>query len=71
VLSRQVLAAVAQFDKSCLVAKLRAARNKVHQETVRCEGGLKVVLLGLLHISSGPRVLSISTDGGSIQLPKA
>lgn len=38
VLIRQVLAAVAQFDKSCLVAKLRAARNRMRAETGRCEG---------------------------------
>jgi hypothetical protein len=37
-LIRQVLAAVAQFDKSCLVANLRAARNRVRKETGRCEG---------------------------------
>ncbi len=40
VLIRQVLAAVAQFDKSCLVAKLRAARNRVRLKTGRCEGAL-------------------------------
>jgi DNA invertase Pin-like site-specific DNA recombinase len=38
VLIRQVLAAVAQFDKSCLVAKLRAARNRVRKDKGRCEG---------------------------------
>jgi DNA invertase Pin-like site-specific DNA recombinase len=38
VLIRQVLGAVAQFDKSCLVAKLRAARNRVRKEKGRCEG---------------------------------
>jgi DNA invertase Pin-like site-specific DNA recombinase len=38
VLIRQVLAAVGQFDKSCLVAKLRAARNRVRKERGRCEG---------------------------------
>ncbi len=38
VLIRQVLAAVAQFEKSCLVAKLRAARDRRRRETGRCEG---------------------------------
>jgi DNA invertase Pin-like site-specific DNA recombinase len=40
VLIRQVLAAVAQFDKSCLVAKLRAARNRIRIATGRCGGPL-------------------------------
>lgn len=35
---RQVLAAVAQFEKSALVAKLRAARDRVRQQRGRCEG---------------------------------
>jgi DNA invertase Pin-like site-specific DNA recombinase len=38
VLIRQVLAAVAQFDKTCLVRKLRAARDRVRQAEGRCEG---------------------------------
>src|SRR5262249_6920056 len=38
VLIRQVLAAVVQFGKSCLVAKLRAARNGVRRERGHCEG---------------------------------
>jgi DNA invertase Pin-like site-specific DNA recombinase len=38
VLIRQVLAAVAQFDKTCLVRKLRAARDRKRRETGRCEG---------------------------------
>lgn len=57
-LIRQVLAAVAQFEKSSIVAKLRTARNRKRAETGRCEGGIpyglkpgeeKVVpLIGLL-----------------------
>jgi DNA invertase Pin-like site-specific DNA recombinase len=38
VLIRQVLAAVAQFEKSGLVAKLRAARDRVRRQRGRCEG---------------------------------
>lgn len=37
-LIRQVLAAVAQFEKSSVVAKLRVARNRRRAETGRCEG---------------------------------
>lgn len=37
-LIRQVLAAVAQFEKSSVVAKLRVARNRKRAETGRCEG---------------------------------
>jgi len=38
VLIRQVLGAVAQFEKSVIVAKLRAARVRKRRETGRCEG---------------------------------
>jgi DNA invertase Pin-like site-specific DNA recombinase len=38
VLIRQVLSAVHQFEKSCLVAKLRAARVRTRKEKGRCEG---------------------------------
>lgn len=38
VLIRQVLAAVSEFEKSGLVAKLRAARDRVRQQNGRCEG---------------------------------
>lgn len=58
-LIRQVLAAVAQFEKSSIVAKLRVARNRRRAETGRCEGQKpygyypgeeKVVsLIGVLH----------------------
>ncbi len=37
-LIRQVLGAVAEFEKSALVAKLRAARDRKRRETGRCEG---------------------------------
>jgi DNA invertase Pin-like site-specific DNA recombinase len=40
VLIRQVLAAVAQFEKTCIVAKLRAARDRIRNKTGRCEGPL-------------------------------
>jgi DNA invertase Pin-like site-specific DNA recombinase len=35
---RQILGAVAQFEKANLVAKLKHARNRKRAETVRCEG---------------------------------
>lgn len=38
VLIRQVLGAVAQFEKAALVAKLRGARERKKRETGRCEG---------------------------------
>jgi DNA invertase Pin-like site-specific DNA recombinase len=38
VLIRQVLGAVAQFEKSVIVAKLRAARVRKRKATGRCEG---------------------------------
>lgn len=37
-LIRQILAAVAQFEKSSVVAKLRVARNRRRASTGRCEG---------------------------------
>lgn len=37
-LVRQILAVVAQFEKTSIVAKLRKARNRKKQETGRCEG---------------------------------
>jgi DNA invertase Pin-like site-specific DNA recombinase len=40
VLIRQVLAAFSQFEKTCLVAKLRAARDRVRKENGHCEGPL-------------------------------
>lgn len=38
VLIRQVLGAVSQFEKSVIVAKLRAARRRKRRATGRCEG---------------------------------
>ena len=37
-LIRQVLGAVSQFDKSVIVLKLRAARERTRRKTGRCEG---------------------------------
>lgn len=39
VLIRQVVAAVAEFNKSQLVSRLREARQRRRRETGRCEGG--------------------------------
>lgn len=38
VLIRQVLGAVAQFEKDVIVSKLRAARERIRSRTGRCEG---------------------------------
>src|SRR5208282_4550116 len=38
VLVRQVLGAIAQFEKSSLVAKLKAARDRKREHTGKCEG---------------------------------
>jgi DNA invertase Pin-like site-specific DNA recombinase len=38
VLVRQVLGAIAQFEKASLVAKLKAARERKRKATGRCEG---------------------------------
>jgi DNA invertase Pin-like site-specific DNA recombinase len=37
-LVRQILGAVAQFEKAMLVSKLRGARDRTRRETGRCEG---------------------------------
>ncbi len=37
-LIRQLLSAIAEFDKSCLVSKLKAARQRIKKATGRCEG---------------------------------
>lgn len=39
VLVRQVLGAIAQFEKACTVAKLRAARDRIRERTGRKVGG--------------------------------
>jgi DNA invertase Pin-like site-specific DNA recombinase len=38
ILIRQVLSAVAQFDKAVIVLKLRAARDRIRRQKGRCEG---------------------------------
>lgn len=37
-LLRQLLSAIAEFDKSCLVSKLKAARQRIKKANGRCEG---------------------------------
>jgi len=37
-LIRQILGAVAEFEKSCLVAKLKGARSRIRKTGERCEG---------------------------------
>lgn len=37
-LVRQILSAIAQFDKTGIVSKLRKARERIRKETGRCEG---------------------------------
>ena len=41
VLVRQVLGAIAQFEKACTVAKLRAARDRIRERTGKKVGGRK------------------------------
>lgn len=63
VLIRQVLGAVAQFEKSVIVAKLRAARVRKRRQTGRCEGrkpfgehpGEEAVLRRILQLNCKPR----------------
>lgn len=63
VLIRQVLGAVAEFEKSAIVAKLRAARDRVREREGRCEGprefgqleGEAVALARILALSRKPR----------------
>ena len=38
ILVRQLLGAIAQFDKATLVAKLKAARDRVKERTGKCGG---------------------------------
>jgi DNA invertase Pin-like site-specific DNA recombinase len=38
VLVQQVLGAIAEFEKTSLVAKLKAARDRKRKETGKCEG---------------------------------
>lgn len=60
VLIRQVMGAVAQWDKNCLVAKLRKARIRVRATKGRCEGrkpfgsraGEKAAMLRLLELAA-------------------
>ena len=62
-LIRHVLGAVAQFEKSALVAKLRAARDRVREREGRCEGPRKfgelegevAALERILELSRKPR----------------
>ncbi len=62
-LIRQVLGAVAEFEKSTLVLKLRAARARTRRQTGRCEGrkpfgfhpGEKVVLERMRELYRKPR----------------
>lgn len=37
-LIRQILAAVAEFDRCCITMRTRAARDRIRKETGRCEG---------------------------------
>jgi DNA invertase Pin-like site-specific DNA recombinase len=62
VLIRQVLGAIAEWEKSGLVAKLRAARDRVRRERGRCEGPTRYGSQGaeaaglqrLLEVATGP-----------------
>lgn len=61
-LIRQVLGAVAEFQKSQLVARLRSAREKVKAETGRCGGQLPFDNPEIIG-----RILDLRKDGVSIR----
>ena len=46
VLVRQVLGAIAQFDKASLVAKLKAARDRKKAATGKCGGAGRILRFG-------------------------
>jgi DNA invertase Pin-like site-specific DNA recombinase len=52
-LVRQVLGAVAQFDKAMTVAKLRIARDRVRQRNGKCEGRKS-------HLEERPEVVDLA-----------
>jgi hypothetical protein len=53
ILVRQVLGAIAQFDKATLVAKLRAARDRKRVRTGKCGGRRS-------HIEARPEVVALA-----------
>ena len=53
VMVRQILGAVAQFEKASLVAKLKAARDRKRKETGRCGGRVS-------HIEAKPEVVKLA-----------
>jgi DNA invertase Pin-like site-specific DNA recombinase len=63
VLIRQVLAAVSEFEKSGLVAKLRAARDRVRRERGRCEGPPRYGSQGA-EAAGLQRLLEVATGSG-------
>jgi DNA invertase Pin-like site-specific DNA recombinase len=65
VLVRQVLGAIAQFEKASLVAKLRAARDRKKAATGKC-GGRKS------HGEARPEVVALAKElqGGGMSLRK-
>lgn len=58
-LIRQILAAVAEFDRCIIVLKTRAARDRIRQQTGRCEGrkpygtrdGEQLTLMSILQLA--------------------
>jgi DNA invertase Pin-like site-specific DNA recombinase len=61
VLVRQVLGAIAQFEKATIVAKLKAARDRKREQTGKCEGRKRYVeanpaLVKRAHELSGNRL---------------
>lgn len=66
-LVRQMFSAIAQYEKSCLVAKLRAARQRKKAQTGRCEGakpyGNTNVEMRLMELVSNLRNSGVSWNG--------
>lgn len=58
VLIRQILGAVAQFDKTTLVNKLRGARDRKRRLTGRCEGAKRLGQIPAEHASAAKAALA-------------
>jgi DNA invertase Pin-like site-specific DNA recombinase len=68
VLVRQVLGAVAQFDKATTVAKLKAARERVRSKTGKCEGRKSYAESNPALVATAKQ-LSTHREPGSVRKP--
>lgn len=64
VMVRQILGAVAQFEKAALVAKLRAARGRVKRTSGKCEGRKSLLELHPGAVALAKRLRRASTKRG-------